>query len=128
MSTGRVPIAHPPGKETLADLCLASKGPKTKIPALMVFTKLYEANFLFCLELSMMVLFLSNFTLDPNDWSNVNIVSISLTLGRFFKMIFLFDKSVAARIGNEAFLEPEIFICPLSLLAPKTSSFCMIKL
>ena len=76
----------------------------------------------------MMVLFLSNFTLDPNDWSNVSIVSISLTLGRFFKMIFLFDKSVAARIGSEAFLEPEIFICPLSLLAPKTSSFCMIKL
>jgi hypothetical protein len=31
MSTGRVPMAHPPGKETLADLCLASKGPKTKI-------------------------------------------------------------------------------------------------
>ena len=27
-----------------------------------------------------------------------------------------------------SFFEPDIFICPLSLLAPKTSSFCMIKL
>ena len=31
-------------------------------------------------------------------------------------------------IGNDAFLEPEIFICPLSLFAPKTSNFCIIKL
>ena len=33
-----------------------------------------------------------------------------------------------AKIGSEAFLEPDIFICPLSVLAPKTSNFCMIKL
>jgi len=35
---------------------------------------------------------------------------------------------VAARIGKDAFLEPDIVICPLSLFAPKTSNFCMIKL
>ena len=48
---------------------------------------------------------------------------MSLTFGKFFKLTFLLDNKVAAKIGNEAFLEPEIFICPLSLLAPKTSSF-----
>ena len=32
--------------DTFADLCFASKGPKTRIPALIVFTKLYEAYFL----------------------------------------------------------------------------------
>ena len=39
-----------------------------------------------------------------------------------------FDNKDAARIGSDAFLEPEIVICPLSFLAPKTSNFCMIKL
>ena len=47
---------------------------------------------------------------------------------KFFKVIFLFDNKVAANIGREAFLEPEIFTVPLSLFAPKTSSFCMIIL
>ena len=31
-------------------------------------------------------------------------------------------------IGSDAFFEPDIAIFPLSLLAPKTSSFCMFKL
>ena len=48
---------------------------------------------------------------------------MSRTLGRFLRTIFFLDNRVAARIGNEAFLEPEILICPLSLLAPKTSNF-----
>ena len=39
-STGLVPIAHPPGNETFAFPNLASKGPSTNIPALIVFTKL----------------------------------------------------------------------------------------
>ena len=53
---------------------------------------------------------------------------ISLTLGRFDKTIFLSDNKVAARIGKDAFLEPEILICPLSFAAPKTSNFFMIIL
>ena len=53
---------------------------------------------------------------------------MSRTLGRFLMIILLFDKIVAARMGNDAFFEPDILICPLSLFAPKTSSFCMIKL
>ena len=39
-----------------------------------------------------------------------------------------FDNKVDAKIGNEAFFDPEILICPLSLFLPKTSSFCIIKL
>ena len=41
---------------------------------------------------------------------------------------YYWDNKVEAKMGNEAFFEPDIFICPLSLLAPKTSNFCMIKL
>ena len=40
--------------------------------------------------------------------------------------LFLFlESNVAANIGSEAFLEPDISIVPLSLFAPKTSSFCI---
>ena len=46
ISIGLVPIAHPPGKDTFAKPNFASNGPRTKIPALIVFTKLYDANFL----------------------------------------------------------------------------------
>ena len=42
--------------------------------------------------------------------------------------IFLFDSNVAARIGRDAFLDPEILMCPLSFAAPKTSNFFMIIL
>ena len=38
-STGLVPIAHPPSNEIL-HFYIASKGPKTKTPALIVFTSL----------------------------------------------------------------------------------------
>ena len=39
-STGLVPIAHPPGSETLALLYLVNKGPSTSTPALIVLTNL----------------------------------------------------------------------------------------
>ena len=66
--------------------------------------------------------------IDPIDSNNFIIVSISFTFGRLFKMIFLFDKMQAAKIGKAAFLEPEICIFPLSFLAPKTSNLSIIKL
>ena len=39
-SIGLDPIKHPPGNETFAEPYFASRGPKTKTPALMVFTRL----------------------------------------------------------------------------------------
>ena len=123
-----MPIAQPPGSETLALPNLASKGPSTKIPARIVLTNLYEANFFLCFLLSIINFFLSNFIFDPNDFNKLIIVSISLTLGKFFKIILPSESNVAAKMGNDAFFEPEISTCPLSLFAPKTSNFCMIIL
>ena len=59
-----------------------------------------------------------------------NIVSFELVrvLMPIENIILPFDNKVAAKIGSEAFFEPDIFTCPLSLFAPKTSSFCIIKL
>ena len=116
------------GKDTLANPNFASKGPKTKIPALIVFTKLYDAKFFCCFELSIIVWPLLVFIFAPNDCKRESIVLISRTLGKFLSIILLLDSNVAARIGSEAFLDPEILICPLSLFAPKTSNFCIIKL
>ena len=42
-STGRAPIAHPPGRDTLACLLRASNGPRTNILALIFLTKSYSA-------------------------------------------------------------------------------------
>ena len=65
---------------------------------------------------------------DPNDFKRLIIVSISFTLGILSKLIFPSDNKVAARIGSDAFFEPDILTCPLSLFAPNTSNFCIIKL
>ena len=80
---------------------------------------------MFCCLLSIVKLFLLKLILDPNDCNKLTIVSISFTLGKFFRKTFFLDNKVAAKIGREAFFEPDIFICPLSLFAPKTSSFCI---
>ena len=45
------------------------------------------------------------------------IVEISFTSGIFFKIIFSSTSNVAARIGREAFLDPEILIVPKSFFA-----------
>jgi hypothetical protein len=45
-STGLVPIAQPPGRETFAFPYLVNNEPKTKTPALIVFTSLYGAKVL----------------------------------------------------------------------------------
>ena len=44
MSTGRVPIAQPPGRETSACPKRANKGPSTRIEARIVFTNSYGAK------------------------------------------------------------------------------------
>ena len=43
-STGRAPIAHPPGNETRATPTRAISGPSVKIDARMVFTSSYGAS------------------------------------------------------------------------------------
>ena len=54
----------------------------------------------------------------PSDFSKLNIVSISLTRGRFLIVTFLSKSKVAASIGRAAFLLPEIDTSPLILEGP----------
>ena len=52
------------------------------------------------------------------DFNKVIIVSISLTLGKFFITTSLSNNNVAAKIGREEFLEPGIETFPLILEGP----------
>ena len=58
----------------------------------------------------------------------VSLFQYLLLLEGLLRIFFLFDSNVAARIGRDAFLEPEILICPLSFATPKTSNFFIITL
>ena len=62
--------------------------------------------------------FLCRLTFNPKDSSSFNIVSMSLTPGRLEISTGLSKSSVAANIGNDAFLLPEIFTLPFSLQGP----------
>ena len=55
---------------------------------------------------------------DQRDFNKLSIVSISLTLGKFLIVTGLSNNKVAARIGRDAFLEPEIETLPLILQGP----------
>ena len=79
-STGLEPIAHPPGSEILAFLYLANNGPKTKTPALIVFTNLYGAIVLIFLSkffITIILLFLKIFIFKPINFKSFAIVKIS---------------------------------------------------
>jgi hypothetical protein len=52
------------------------------------------------------------------------IVKISFTRGMFVSFTFS-DKIVAAKIGQVAFLDPEIRIFPINSFFPLINSFCI---
>ena len=52
-------------------------------------------------------------------------VIISLTLGKFLSIIGLLNNKVEAKIGNDAFFDPEILTLPLTLQGPLIRNFCI---
>ena len=55
---------------------------------------------------------------EPRDFNKLIIVLISFTFGKFLIITFFSNNKVAASIGKDAFFEPEILTCPLSLQGP----------
>ena len=104
-------------------------GPRTKIPALIVFTKEYDANVLilfFLIMTEFLILFF--FILKPNDFIRSNIVSMSLTLGKFLISTGSSKSIDAAKIGSDAFLLPDSFIVPLTLQGPLIENLSIFRL
>ena len=57
---------------------------------------------------------------EPRDLNKLNIVFMSFTLGKFLITTGLSNNKVAAKIGNEAFFDPEIKTLPLTLQGPSS--------
>jgi len=60
----------------------------------------------------------------PINFNNSDIVKMSFTSGTLVSFTLL-HKIVAAKIGNEAFLDPEIEITPDSSFFPLINNFCI---
>jgi hypothetical protein len=61
---------------------------------------------------------LDKIILDPRDFNKLSIVFISLTRGKFLIITGLSNNRVAARIGKDAFFDPEIETLPFTLQGP----------
>ena len=123
-------MRHPPGNDVIAFLYFASKGPKTKMPALIVLTKEYETNVFIFFDLIIFTeeFFLLYITLKPKDFKRLSIVSISFTFGKFLIITGVSNNKVDAKIGNAEFLLPDIFTLPLNLEGPLIKNLSIIRL
>ena len=127
-STGRVPIAHPPGSDTLAAPIRASNGPSTKMDARILRTISYDASIpiwpFICICKASSCIVLSTFRLA----SNSRMDCVSARSGQP-SSINLSSVSKARHInGKAAFLAPLIGITPLSWPPPTMFNLSMIWL
>ena len=117
-STGRVPIAHPPGNDTEALPYLANNGPKIKNEALILLTNSYDAEKelgLFDLKL---IFFFFLVTVTFNDSRSFIMEFISDRYGIFDIDITSSVSKEAAIIGSAEFFAPLIFTSPIKGLPP----------
>src|SRR5450830_894225 len=124
-STGREPMAQPPGSETLASPKRASIGPSTRIEARMVFTSSYGAS-----RVVMALPF--NTTRSPSCctfrpvWpSSLSMVATSCKCGTLLRFRSPAVSRPAHRIGRAAFFAPEMAMSPFRRLPPLIRSLSM---
>src|SRR5690349_18376269 len=112
-STGREPMAQPPGSATSASPKRATIGPSTRIEARMVFTSSYGATRVLMVRGSISTLSFSSITgsmpMRPN--SSIMVV-MSCRCGRLATVTGPSHSKVAARIGRAEFFAPEMRISP----------------
>ena len=117
-STGRAPIAQPPGSDTRACPCLATSGPSTSTDARIVLTSSYGASVeVSCAARSVMSV-PSRSTVTPMPRSSRAIVPTSASGGTFDRCSGSSVSSAAAMIGSAAFLAPATAISPRSGTPP----------
>src|SRR5690349_7170017 len=114
-STGREPIAQPPGNETSASPKRATSGPSTRIEARMVRTRSYGATWLSMVRGSTCIFMRSSSTrLTPMRPSSSMKVVTSCRCGTLLIVTGPSASRQAARIGSTAFLAPEMATSPWS--------------
>ena len=122
-STGRAPMAQPPGSETLASPQRARSGPSTRIDARMVLTMSYGAVGLFnpC-PLSTMPSFPSIVTSTPICPIRRSMVEMSLRCGTLENRTGSATSRLEQRIGSAAFFAPEMATSPTSGVPPSINN------
>src|SRR5678815_3000595 len=117
-STGRCPMAQPPGSDTRAWPVRASSGPSTSTEARMVFTISYGASGLssFAARSSTVSSLLETCT--PICDSSFAMVRTSIRRGTFASLSVRSVSSAAHRIGRAAFFAPETRISPSRVRPP----------
>src|SRR5712691_3558239 len=114
-STGRRPIAQPPGSDTLARPQRASSGPSTSTEARMVFTSSYDAvGSLILAARSINWPSAGRWTSTPIWRRSLPIVETSTRLGTLVRATRWSVSSAAHMIGSAAFFAPETRTSPCS--------------
>ena len=112
-STGREPMAQPPGRLTCASPKRARVGPSTRIEARMVFTNSYGAQMLLTVPpLISNSWMLSVNTRAPMPCSSFWVVFTSRSMGTFFRRKVPSVSKPAHISGRAAFLAPDTMISP----------------
>src|SRR3989454_8611963 len=118
-STGRKPIAQPPGSDTLARPQRASSGPSTSTEARMVFTSSYDAvGSLIAAARSVSCPSAGRCTSTPIWRRSLPIVETSTRLGTLLRATRWSVSSAAHMIGRAAFFAPETRTSPCSARPP----------
>src|SRR5450830_932579 len=105
-STGREPMAQPPGSDTFASPKRASRGPSTRIDARIVLTSSYGASSLLMAEPFMTTLSPFCSMARPVWRSSFSIVATSCRFGTFDSSRSPAVSRPAHKIGSAAFLPP----------------------
>src|SRR5689334_8272162 len=128
-STGRKPIAHPPGSDTRASPQRASSGPSARIDARIVFTSSYGASGQsMCAASSATVPGCEVSSLTPICDSSDCMVRTSLRRGTLLSVTGSGDSSAAHSNGNAAFLAPDARISPCNGPLPAILSLSTVAL
>jgi len=126
-STGRGPIAHPPGMATRARLRLASSGPSTQMLARIFRTRSYGAWELASSSTQIRTgPSASRETEAPRSRSTSAMYRMSATSGTFASVLTPSLSSAAAMSGRLAFFAPLMRTLPLSLPFPLMTNRSMI--
>ncbi len=112
-STGRAPIAQPPGSDTFASPKRARSGPSTRIDARIVLTSSYGATGLSTRPASSRTRAPSVSVRMPIWPSSLSVVRTSCRFGTLSSSTGSADSSPAHRIGSAAFFAPDTAISPL---------------
>ena len=111
-------MSHPPGYEKVTSLNLPSNAPANITVDLISLIKSSAISFLFMYLESISILSLFLFTLQPRYFNICKVTCVSCMSGTLYILLFLPFSIVAAIIGRDAFLDPDIFTSPSNLCPP----------